>query len=134
MILSLPIDLQGFSAAQHRDPIRKKRRCDLLDLASPTELRSNSWPDLRQIASRGIRSLVPLRRHFRRASPPSRVRRLDFRHPGANQAARSVLVVSHHLDGLLRSTDSGVLQPVPARVRRVWPLSPPAPASWFEAR
>jgi len=78
--------------------------------------------------------LVPLRRHFRRASTPSRARRLDFRHPGANQAARSVLVVSHHLDGLLRSTDSGVLQPVPARVRRVSPLSPLAPASWPEAR
>jgi len=78
--------------------------------------------------------LVPLRRHFRRASTPSRARRLDFRHPGANQAARSVLVVSHHLDGLLRSTDSGVLQPVPARVRRVSSPSTLDPASWFEAR
>ena len=32
---------------------------------------------------------------------------------GANPKPRSALVVSHHLNGLLRSLNPGVLQPVP---------------------
>jgi len=43
----------------------------------------------------------------------------DLRRLAATLVACSVRVVSHHLDGLLRVTTPGVLQPVPARVRCV---------------
>jgi len=126
--LSLPIDLQGFPAVQRRSPIREKRRRDLLDLALLQS--SVQTADLTYARSPlvGFIHLVPLRRHFRRASTPDRARRLDHRHPDSHQDTRSVLVVLHHLDGLLRSTDSDVLQPVPARVRHVWPPLVPHPS------
>jgi hypothetical protein len=43
----------------------------------------------------------------------------DLRQLAVTLTARSILVVSHHLDGLRRVTASGVLQPVPVRVRCV---------------
>jgi hypothetical protein len=63
----------------------------------------------------------PLRRHDCSASTPGSVRGLFLRPSDSRQTACSVLVVSHHFDGFLRTAGSGVLQPVPARVRRVWP-------------
>jgi len=78
------------------------------------------WTDPRRFASHGIRSLDalpptwPSRVHSQ--SPPEED---DLWQLAATLTARSVLVVFHHYNGLRRVTASGVLQPVPVRVRCV---------------
>jgi hypothetical protein len=68
-------------------------------------------------SSHGIRR-VPLHRHAQRASTPGgrSLRWTD----GATRQSRSALVVSHHLDGLLRTKGCGSVAPrCQSRVRRV---------------
>jgi len=68
--------------------------------------------------SRGIR-LLPLRRLLNRASTPGASCEVH-RFRATSPKSRSVLVVSHHLDGLLRTELVGLLHPTPdPGVRRV---------------
>jgi hypothetical protein len=89
-------------------------------LASPSERLGTAESILTDSPLMGFVRLMPHHRHDRRASTPGWP--LERRRPLAARitlTARSILVVSHHLDGLRRVTASGVLQPVPVRVRCV---------------
>jgi hypothetical protein len=81
-----------------------------MDLAPSSERLSSHRTDPRRSASPGIRSrCVPRLRHLGRASTPWR----RCRHHSANRLPHpltcSARVVSHHLDGLLRTVDPGLV-------------------------
>jgi hypothetical protein len=67
----------------------------------------------------GFVRLVPHRRRVRPASTPTRHCCLASYRPLPHGRSRSALVVSHHLDGLLRGPGCGSCDPLPAGVRHV---------------
>jgi hypothetical protein len=77
----------------------------------------HSCPSADLIAVRPLQ--VVFRKPLRAEAPPVPRREDHPRRLAAKRIACSARVVSHHLDGLLRAATSGVLQPVPARVRCV---------------
>jgi len=99
-------DLRGFPAPT---AVPGRKRLDppaLLTFASPSERSSERWS--RSSSSRGIRR-SPLHRHDRCASTPGR--RIPHRHDAARRRTRSARVVSHHLDGFLRTSARGSVAP-----------------------
>ena len=99
-------DLRGFPVPT---AVPWRKRLDppaLLTFASPSERSSERWS--RSSSSRGIRR-SPLHRHDRCASTPGR--RIPHRHDAARRRTRSARVVSHHLDGFLRTSARGSVAP-----------------------
>ena len=114
----MPVGLQGLSRAAAPGS----------DSSESGVLPSWAWPLLQSAAGPlNQPSLVRLSwDSFSRAPPPTSSSRVhsqlsedNLRQLATTRAAWSVLVVSHHLDGLLRVTTPGVLQPEPAGVRCV---------------
>ena len=89
-----------------------------LDWPSPIRL---SWDSFTQCPSADFTVSRPLPVDFRtsRAETQNIPYETNLRQNTATHSARSALVGSHHLNGLLRVTALGVLQPKPAGVRCV---------------
>jgi hypothetical protein len=90
-----------------------------LSLPAPSQRLLSYCSDPRRCASPEIRSMVCPPSDMASMRPlPEHVAVL-LRHSDANRVSRSALVVSHHLDGLLRIATPSILQPEPDKVHCV---------------
>jgi hypothetical protein len=91
----------------------------LLQSVSPPRLAPSRWPPLMGFAS-------PLRRHLHTRVHSHPIRRSGFGHRLPHRQSRSALVVSHHLDGLLREQAVSLLHLTTGkRFAAFPPLRPP---------